>query len=185
MAKFFNPFKVREHGNLEFWISNLVIVISTVLGVYLAALAGFRTALEFEVARNDRDGYFMRRSLLEEVKDNLDTADKYSDFITKKEGWRYKGNPDAYKLQGFIWETMKEQSVTFQLPPAVLTAVRRYYDTVQSLGQALAQGQGTAIEAAKSLSDETKKMRETAIPALEKDISVLRERLIGRGVSVE
>ncbi|MDZ4792357.1 MAG: hypothetical protein SGJ17_14325 [Hyphomicrobiales bacterium] len=40
MAKFFNPFKVREHGNLEFWISNFVIIISTVLGVYLAAQAG-------------------------------------------------------------------------------------------------------------------------------------------------
>ncbi|MDX2263393.1 MAG: hypothetical protein NW215_00270 [Hyphomicrobiales bacterium] len=185
MAKFPNPFKVREHGNVEFWISNLVIIVSTVLGVYLAAQAGFRTALQFEEARNDRDGYFMRRSLLDEVKDNLNTADQFVDFIQNKNGWRYQGAPDAYKLQGYVWETMQEQSVTFQLPPAILTAVRRYYDTAQNLAKSLAQGQGTAIEAAKTLAEETKKMRETTIPAMERDIDSLRQRLAARGMSTD
>ncbi|GEM_PF-5405204 len=93
----------------------------------------------------------MRRALLDEVKDNLDRGDKLSDFVINKDGWHFKGNPDAYKLQGFVWETMKQQSVTFQLPPDVLTAVRRYYDAAQGLTQALAQGQPTAIETAKGL----------------------------------
>ena len=44
-------FKVRDEGNLEFWVSNVVIILSTVLGVYLAAQAGYRTALDFELAR--------------------------------------------------------------------------------------------------------------------------------------
>ena len=67
-------FKVRESGNVEFWVSNLVIMVSTVLGVYLAAQAGYKVALEFEVARGERDGYYMRRALLDELKDNLDTV---------------------------------------------------------------------------------------------------------------
>jgi hypothetical protein len=32
-------FKVRESGNAEFWLSNLFIMASTIIGVYLAAQA--------------------------------------------------------------------------------------------------------------------------------------------------
>ncbi len=50
-------FRVRESGNAEFWIANFVVMASTVIGVYLAAQAGFKTALQFEVARSERDGF--------------------------------------------------------------------------------------------------------------------------------
>lgn len=33
--------KVREKDNLEFWIAQFVVIVATVLGVYLAAQAGF------------------------------------------------------------------------------------------------------------------------------------------------
>ena len=69
-------FKVRESGNAEFWVSNLVVMASTIIGVYLAAQAGFATALQFEVARSERDGYYMRRALIDEVKDNLAAVDE-------------------------------------------------------------------------------------------------------------
>lgn len=178
-------FKVRDQGNAEFWVSNLIIVFSTVLGVYLAAQAGYRTALDFELARGDREGYFMRRALLDELKDNLDQADKLADFIVNKDGWRFQGNADAYKLQSYVWETMKQQAVTFQLAPAVLTGVRRYYDNAAGYAQSLARGQGTAIEAAKGFSAETKQMRETTLPLLEGDIASLQNRLQSRGVSLQ
>jgi len=178
-------FKVRDQGNVEFWISNLIIVFSTILGVYLAAQAGYRTALNFELARGDREGYFMRRALLDELKDNLDQADKFADFIVNKDGWRFQGNADAYKLQSYVWETMKQQASTFQLAPAVLTAVRRYYDNASGYAQSLARGQGTAIEAAKAYTAETKQVREATVPTLEKDIAGLRSRLEGHGIALD
>ena len=178
-------FKVREQGNQEFWVSNLVIVLSTILGVYLAAQAGYSTAMDFEQARGDRDGYYMRRALLDELRDNLDRADQWSDFIVNKDGWRYQGNPDAYKLQGYVWETMKQQATTFQLAPAVLTGVRRYYDNASAYAMNLARGQGTAIDAAKAFSVDTKKMREDTVPAMEKDIADLKGRLDAKGVALQ
>jgi hypothetical protein len=178
-------FKVRETGNAEFWVSNLVIVLSTVLGVYLAAQAGYTTAIDFEQTRNDREGYYMRRALLDEVRDNLDQADQWSDFIINKDGWRYQGNPDAYKLQSYVWETMKEQATTFQLAPAVLTGVRRYYDNASGYAMNLARGQGTAIDAAKAFSADTKKMREQTLPVMEKDIAALKGRLDKRGIALD
>lgn len=174
--------QARSVNSIEFWISNIVIIISTVLGVYLAAQAGFRTALQFEVARADREGFFMRRALLDEVRDNLTKADEFVDFVQNKDGWRYKGTPDAYTLQNFVWETMKEQSITFQLPPAALTGIRRYYDDARGLGYSMAQGQGTAIEAAKAWTEKTKAMRDTVIPAMEQDIAALKGRLESSGV---
>jgi hypothetical protein len=184
--RLFNIFKVRKEGNAEFWVSNLIIVLSTVMGVYLAAQAGYRTALDFEFARGEREGYFMRRSLIEEVKDNLDQADRWADIFINKDGWRLRGgSPDNYKFQDYVWETMKEQATTFQLPPVILTAIRRYYDSANSYAKDLAQGQGTAVEAAKAFAADTKKMREETLPLMEKDIASLKDRLASRSITLD
>jgi hypothetical protein len=177
-------FKVREEGNLEFWVSNAVIVMSTILGVYLAAQAGYKTALDFEVARSEREGFYMRRALLDEVKDNLARADDISKHM-KENGWRFKASdPEIFKLQSYIWETMKEQDVTFQLPSDILTGVRRYYDKSNGYAKSLAVGQGTAIEAADSWLKDTEEVRSKVVPAMERDIAQLQERLVDRGVRI-
>ncbi|WP_088342876.1 MULTISPECIES: hypothetical protein [Rhodomicrobium] len=177
-------FKVREQGNLEFWVSNAVIVLSTVLGVYLAAQAGYKTALDFETVRTERESYFMRRALLDELKDNLAQADEISKNMAEN-GWRFKNSdPEIFKLQSYVWETMKEQSTTFQIPSEVLTGVRRYYDKSGNYAKALAIGQGTAIEAASNWLKDTAALREKVLPVIEKDIAGLREKLVGRGIEV-
>ena len=178
-------FKVREEGNLEFWVSNVVIIFSTVLGVFLAAQAGYKTALDFEVARSEREGYFMRRALLDELKDNLVQADSMSKNMVDQ-GWRFRNSdPNVFKLQSFVWETMKQQEITFQLPAGVLTGVRRYYEKSGDYGRLLAVGQGTAIDGAKAWMKDTQEVREKIVPTLEQDIAVLHQRLVGRGVQVD
>jgi hypothetical protein len=185
MLRVLQIFKVRDQGNAEFWVSNLMIVFSTILGVYLAAQAGYKTAIEFELARGDRDGYYMRRALLDEVKDNLETADKWSQWMAQ-DGWRFRGgDPNAFKLQSYVWDTMKEQAITFQLAPMVLTGIRRYYDNASIHAINLAKGQGTGMDAAKALLEDTKKVREETVPAMEKDIATLKARLEGRGFVLE
>jgi hypothetical protein len=184
-SRILRVFKVREQGNIEFWVSNLIIVFSTVLGVYLAAQAGYATAVDFEQTRTDREGYYMRRALLDEVRDNLDQADQWADFIVNKDGWRFQGSADTYKMQDFVWETMKQQAITFQLAPTVLTGVRRYYDNAAGHAQSMARGQGTAMDGAKALLADTKKMRDETIPAMEKDIAVLKGRLDAKGITLQ
>jgi hypothetical protein len=178
-------FKVREEGNLEFWVSNLVIVMSTILGVYLAAQAGYATAVNFERVRNDREGYYMRKALLDELKDNLDQADKTSTWVAK-DGWRMQGgSADAFKPQNYVWEAMKESTVTFAIPADVLTGVRRYYAAAEVVARQYAIGQGTAMDGAKQSIEEVKKVREGIVPALERDIERLRGNLSRSGFPVE
>jgi hypothetical protein len=177
-------FKVRDEGNLEFWVSNVVIILSTVLGVYLAAQAGYRTALDFELARTERESFYMRRAMLDELKDNLTQADQISKTMAES-GWRFRNtDPDVFKLQSFVWETMKQQSTTFQIPSEVLTGVRRYYDKSGGYAKALGVGQGTAIEAANGWMKDTQEVREKVVPAMERDIAQLREKLVNRGVQI-
>ncbi len=206
---FVRIFKVRESGNAEFWIANLVVMASTVLGVYLAAQAGFKTALQFEVARSERDGYYMRRALLDEVKDNLASVDDWSQSFEKalrnrisdsyflpsdtwimywadKNGWSNAGIvPDELKMKTFVWETMKQQTITFQLTPQLISAVRRYYDGVDGNMRDVLSHQWKAGPAAKVILEDTQHMRDHIVPAFEKDIEQLRISLEAQGVPVK
>ncbi len=206
-----NIFRVRESGNVEFWVSNLVIMISTILGVYLAAQAGYKTAVEFEAARNERAGYYMRRSLLDEVKDNLQSVDDWSaefektlrarisaDYFLPTDSWitywadkngccnpgSGSPQPEAIRIRTYIWETMKEQSTTFEIPSETLSAIRRFYDNIEANGEEIAGKTWKSGRAAKRILDDVKSMRENVIPALEKDIAELREILKSKSVAV-
>ena len=202
-------FKVRESGNAEFWVSHLIVMFSTIIGVYLAAQAGFTTAVQFEIARSERDGYYMRRALLDEVKDNIASVEDWSasfekvlrnrisdqyflptdtwiDYWSSKNGWSNAGvSPDELKMKTFVWETMKQQAVTFQLAPQLLSSVRRYYDSMEGNMKDAVGHEWKAGPAAKAILEDTKKMREEAVPALEKDIAELRESLLARSVPVK
>jgi hypothetical protein len=202
-------FKVRESGNAEFWIANLIVMASTVLGVYLAAQAGFQTALQFEVARNERDGFYLRRALLDEVKDNLESVDEWGQTFEKalrnrisdsyflpsdtwvaywsdKNGWSNAGLvPDELKMKTFVWETMKQQSITFQLPPKLISGVRRYYDSMDGNMKEVTGKQWKAGPAAKAILDDTQRMRDEIVPAFEKDIAELKVSLEAQGVPIK
>ncbi len=83
-SQVFGIFKVRETGNREYWFAQIVVLLSTVVGVYLAAQAGYKTAIEFEVTRGQRDGYYLRRTLLAELKSNIRAVDDWSGDFEKR-----------------------------------------------------------------------------------------------------
>lgn len=229
-------FKVRESGNLEYWVSQLVILLSTVVGVYLAAQAGYRTAIEFEVAREDREGYYLRRALLDEVKSNLRAVEVWSSafekvlrekidpayfepteswitFFNDKMGWAHLGElthpyersrlgpgdeekrtelrlrnevvPGDLKMKTYVWDTMKQQVVTFQLPPELLSAVRAYYDDMDGNVKDARSNTERAGPAAAAILADTQRMRDQVAPLFEKEMVRLREALSRRGVSVQ
>jgi hypothetical protein len=209
MRRIVHIFKVRDTGNAEFWVANLIVLVSTVLGVYLAAQAGYKAAMEFEVARADRDGYYLRRALLDEVKENLDKVDEWGagvektlrnristdyflptdtwhSYFSEKSGWK-GGNwaPDEIKMNTFVWETMKQQSTTFHLSPKVLSAVRRYYENMDNNDKDIRSRDWKAGVAAKAIVTDTRKMRDEITPALEADLNRLKSRLAGKGVLLD
>jgi len=181
-------FRVRETGNLEFWISHAVVLLSTVLGVYLAALAGYKTAIEFEAVRTDRDGYYLRRALLDETKQNLDWGDKMAQaaLADAREGGAHF-NMGRQTAQTFVWETMKQQSATLQLPPDTLAAIREYYADVDGHVKAITKPMTPSdfrVKEAMAWQTETKKVRDAAVRTLERDLAEMRTELTAKGIKL-
>jgi hypothetical protein len=185
MAKF-NLFRVREKDNLEFWVSHLIILASTVAGVYLAASAGYDAALAFESLRSDKQGYYMRRALNDELDDNLKDAHKWTTYFIEGDAWRFEGRVEDYPLQTYVWDSMKTASdVSFELPPKVLTDVRRYYRNTQLYVRDMVSRTGAARPAAEALRKETARMRKDVLPLLAKDTKAFKARLDARGASTD
>jgi hypothetical protein len=206
----------------ELMISSGMQVASTVLGVYLAARYAYRNT----VIRSERDGYFMRAALCDELKENVAAVDAWSaDFQAHLDlnpairahaaelkesadpeiarsghpwvAWWKAGshfrltdtndNPPMLTLSTFIWDAMKQQSITFQLPPNILSEVRRYYRTIAS-SMAQVSTRANVIrqqDAAVTIWRETRHMRETVVPAFEKRLKILRTELLRKGITLD
>jgi hypothetical protein len=168
----------------EFWISNLIILLSTVLGVYLAAKAGLETAVRFENIRTDRGNYYLRSSLREEVRFNVATVDKIIAWSGK---WgTYHNNMDHIpKFKFYVYETMQEQEATLETPTRIIIGVQNYYDEVREL---LDRADKKLISAPKMVS-ELKKMntsfKSEVLDYMDQNLAKLRLRLTQAGVQLE
>jgi hypothetical protein len=203
MSRLLRMFEVRESGNKQFWLSHAVILLSTVLGVYLAAQAGYRTALDFEVTRAQRDSYFMRVALLDELNDNIEFAEKFAAVFVGKNGASWAESLEDFKLQSFVWDTMKQQNTTFQIPAGILSAIRRFNDNVEGSVReirkisrvTLTDGTQTIsffghlgekmVAPAQAIQDAAKKMKTITAPALERNIASLRADLEAKRVPLD
>ena len=58
--------------------SGRVPLVSTALGVYLAARAANKNTVEFEAVRAGREGYFMPAALLDDFRENGAAVDRSS-----------------------------------------------------------------------------------------------------------
>jgi hypothetical protein len=210
----------------EMLITAAVQLVSTVLGVYLAARAAHRNTLERETVRNERDSYFMRAALLDELKDNLAALQAWgrdfqahldrdpaieahraelmegADEAMARDGqawvawWKagsafrhtYVGNnPAQLELSTLIWDTLKNQDLTFQLPSNFLSAVRRFYGSTTAAMQDIATRDRLerTQRAAVTIWEGARHMREEVIPAFEKSLAERRRRLEAKGVTLE
>jgi len=88
-------------------------------------------------------------------------------------------------MKTFVWETMKQQAITFQLSPELLSGVRRYYDSMEGNMKDMLSRDWKAGPAAKAILEDTQHMRDAVVPAFEKDIAELRASLQARSVPVK
>ena len=123
--------------NPSYWVGHIFIIIATILGVYLAAVAGFEKAIQFELVRSDRDTYYLVTALQTEAQDNIVVLE---DFMK-----RYESNysePILHKpfTSKFIWEGMKYSSSTYEIPYTLLNETKNYYRNIDRLFKRLDLG---------------------------------------------
>ncbi len=168
----------------EFWLSNAVVLASTVLGVYLAARAGLETAVEFEAIRADRDNYYLRQSVREEVRYNLEVAETILAFAERRGMYRHniEGIP---KFKYFIMETLRESPSTLATPTRILLGVQYFYDDVNDILERTHNRYHSVPRMRKLLRKRIDRFKTEILPLMDADLARLRARLRKAGVVVE
>ena len=191
-----NLFHIEGNSTKEFWLSHLVVLVSTVCAVYLAAMAGLQTAVEFEVVQSERNSYYLQSSLLDEFKDNTEQALKMSEDCLGEEVdsngkhliFKYVGVKNEHELDKFIWTAMLDSSDTFEIPRRILTGVRQYYKladrSIYLVTHSNQRPSHTKRELIPPLLKATKEVRSKLIPIMQEEIDRLRKRLESKGVDL-
>ncbi|MGB5145342.1 MAG: hypothetical protein WBO22_17900, partial [Shewanella indica] len=108
----------------SFWVSQLLMVLATVLGVYLAAQQGLSQAIKFDSLVNTQNNYHLQRALYDEVRDNLHELEAYMADIDKQRPLDLRSlHP---QLSDFVWQNMYYSANALETPAEILTAIRRF-----------------------------------------------------------
>jgi len=165
----------------EFWVGHLLVMISTVLGVYLAAHSGLKTAVEFDALSSDRDNYYLRANLRDEIRYNIMIAEKFIVTIDKY-GSFHRSNYPAF--QTYVMDTMKEQSNTLKTPNVILNGMLMYYDQVDRLIKSKKSGGINVLQLAKKLRKLIDDFNAHVMTKLDKNLIDLKARLDANDVVI-
>ncbi|WP_020408587.1 hypothetical protein [Hahella ganghwensis] len=179
------PFSGGEINALSFWVSQLIMVLATILGVYLASSEGLKAAVQFnEIIRLERN-YYLRMSLANELETNADTVLLYAETI--------KNSPPTYNyyelnpllLDQFIWKAMGESDATLETPSLFLQGSQAFYREVKDIYKRLAEKTYGHSHGAKLLIQSATSVKEELVPRIRRNAAELEKQLNKNGVEVE
>lgn len=163
-----------EIKKASFWISQFFIIAATVLGVYLAALQGFKQAVNFDTMQRLRNTYYLQSSLKSELQSNVQIA---RDYVSKQKAGMAPAQA-ASPLNTFIWEAMKNSSTTWETPPEILTSAQKFYRYIPELQAAAGTTLGHAV-VNREIEKITAQIETDTLPAIDKNLERLRTNLKG------
>lgn len=159
-----------------FWISQIVVIIATVAGVYLAASQGLEQAIRFDGIVSDQNNYFLRKSLQNELADNVGYIREYQDKVKKQ-----VANAEL-ALETFVWDSMTYSPAALETPSALLREAQRFYHGAAAI---MANKNFQPRNRAENLGALAEHIETEVLPAFEKNTAELGEKLRGMGISLE
>jgi hypothetical protein len=121
---------VSRRQNVVFWVSQLAVVFSTIVGVYLASSEGLKSAIEFHYATTTEKKFYTLGALRSELESNNSLILELGE---KNLGWNDEGEAQFHRsmrvpdLNWFVWSTMTQSSESLDLPVDILRDVNIYY----------------------------------------------------------
>lgn len=161
----------------EFWIGQMLVILSTIMGVYLAAHEGFKVAIDFEMVRSDIDSYYLRKSMRDELKDNIQNIKEFAHYYRNSERTynEKKDHVNKPALSLYVWQAMQYNPETTEIPSHILTAVRRYYTKSAQLLENV--GRGSIVIASEKLLEETLLIESETLQIIDDDLVALQESI--------
>ncbi len=175
----------RDLGNSGFWISQLFVVLATIIGVYLAAHAGLKQAIVFDELTTRERNYHLRVSLHDELQDNAQVLRHYVEDSLSRNLSRTMLRNQRPAISQFVWETMRYSPRTLETPSVFLTEGRRFYAQAEDIIHKAENGVYGAQHAAGLLHALLDRMEEELLPRLRDNYTALGEELRRQGVNLE
>ena len=187
-TKFFTKVKARlGKANWEFWIGNFFVVFSTVLGVYLAAHAALETAIQFEAVRADRNSYYVRTSLYNELNHNIGAYEEIIENYRNGKSRYSKNNQWLNHPEYFVWESLKSSPALLTTPPEILVGVTDFYKYSEIVLEKLNNRGPTnnTVYIANQFDEKIIEFKENTLPLLETNLDTLKQELIENEIELE
>lgn len=177
-------FKIEKDSSKAFWVSHILVVLATILGVYLAAISGFEQAVKFEEVVSNKNGYYLEHSMLDELKDNVEFVEEVGQNYLS--GTVYFNKQSEMHLNDFVWSAMKFSPETFSIPSEILTSVRRYYHSVNIVFHDITHKRANALskKSVKQLLEESTKLKKEIFPKINAHLKELKDTLQQQGITL-
>lgn len=173
---------VDEVKKVSFWVSQLFILLATVMGVYLASSQGFKQAMMYGNLQSARNNYYLRKSLRSEIADNLPLIREY---LKGLETGGLPARKAGFALDTFVWDSMKNSPSTMETPPQLLQESRKFYRGIDELQRKIADntfGVKVGTDRITALVDH---MEKQVLPFFDADSAKTEKYLRDNGMAVE
>jgi len=174
-----------ELTNSGFWVGHILMIIATIAGVYLAAQTGLRQAIVFEEVTSTENNFYLRQSLYQEVRDNVEILREYDKEFLSRGVTANQIRANSPRVSRYIWETMKYSQATLETPSYLLSSVRRFYSQVDDIVAKRESFVFGPTYASKLMNIELKKMEQEVLPKLKANVEELAVTLAEYGVDVD
>lgn len=172
----------RDLGSSGFWVSQLCVVLATIIGVYLAANAGLQQAIQFDQITNKERNYYLRVSLHDELQDNVNALRRYAEDVLPRNLSRTMLENQRPMLSQFVWEAMRYSPRTLETPSVFLNGGRRFYAQAEDIIRKAENGTYGARHAAGLLNELLDETERDLLPALRANTQRLAGELENQGV---
>lgn len=165
-----------------FWISQLFVLLATVLGVYLASSQGFKQALAYGEVQATRTNYYLRQSLRNELEANLAPV---RDYLTAIASGSASSRNQPIALETFIMDCLRNSPATLETPSDLLAESRKFYRDVEDIQKKIASQFYALGEGQDKMEAVLTHMEKDVLPRFDKDLQALRTRLLASGIKAQ
>lgn len=180
-----NPLTPGELRHGSFWFSQLLMIVATVLGVFLASSEGMKVAIQFnELTRLERN-YYLRESLANELEANTELVTEYADTLEAGISSYSHFEQNPLVLDQYVWQVMGESETTLETPSVYLSSAQQFYREVPSIYDRLADRTIGVQYGAEQLRQAAQRITTETVPGLRASASTLKRRLQQSGMDVD
>ncbi|MCU7999496.1 hypothetical protein [Shewanella sp. SM95] len=167
----------------SFWVSQIFIIIATVVGVYLAAQEGLSQAIKFDALSNMQNNYHLRHALYDEVSDNVGILSHYADTVeTVSSNSLVKMHP---QMGLFVWDNMRYSANALETPSDILSDIRRLYLESEKIISNIETRHYSVSYGKDQLQNVLSKIKEDTLPKLKTNYETLSKELNDNDIAVD